>query len=452
MNNDQSNEKITGALESFLDETYDLNDLPGLAAGVYCGGLGLTFTGARGYADYLNRVPLHENDVFHCASVSKLFTSTAIMKLVEAGALRLDDRLAELLPDLRIADKRWETITLTQMLTHTSGLGDCADYHWNTPYYDDGALARYVYSDEVCQQPMIWEPGTGFRYSNVAYEILGHIVSVYSQRLRPQNVFGAQTAGTDSQITGGSDSQTADGSDSQATDGSDSQDTGTDSRLSYEDFIAEYCLGPADMSISTMKTYEREGWQSDTSNWPSDGDSLVQPGCGRLAMPHERGADRSIKAVKYYPYTRQHAPSSTLTSNVADLLKWGRAHLEGARADAGGNISGGNISGGNIYNSSEIYEKIWAPYAVVPNNGEEMGLGWFMRRQRVEITSDSSLTNKQQTREFKLCGHEGSDDGFRSSFWICPELDMVTVVLSNLSDAPVKKINKKLFGLISNTL
>ena len=52
---------------------------------------------------------------------------------------------------------------------------------------------------------------------------------------------------------------------------------------------------------------------------------------------------------------------------------------------------------------------------------------------------------------YQLLGHEGTDDGFRASFWICPELDLVTVVLSNLSGAPVKKINKKLFNTIADS-
>ena len=65
-----------------------------------------------------------------------------------------------------------------------------------------------------------------------------------------------------------------------------------------------------------------------------------------------------------------------------------------------------------------------------------MGIGWFMREQTVD------------GKTYKLLGHEGTDDGFRASFWICPELGLVTVVLSNLSGAPVKRINKKLFAAI----
>ncbi len=376
------NEVLTNNCNSFLDETMNLNDLPGLAIGVSIGNT--EFIGVRGYQDHAARTPLAEDDIFHCASVSKLFTSSAIMKLVEAGVLDLNAKLCDILPDLCIADSRYKEIRLWNMLTHTSGLGDVEDYHWYDFETDEDSLRRYVYeNDEVLAQPMLWEPQEArFRYSNIAYEILGEIVSEYSVHM-----------------------------------------PGAENSLSYEDFVTHHLLEPAGMTSSTMKTFERPGAPDFASN-------------EHMANPHEKKSDRSIGPVQYYPYTRQHAPSSTLTSNVRDLLRWGRAHLASARGDA---------STYSVYAPllrPETYRKIWRPYATVPNNGEQMGLGWFMREQTVN--SDDGTT-----RTYQLCGHEGTDDGFRASFWICPELDMVTVVLSNLSGAPVKRINKKLFDRIT---
>ena len=400
---ESNNMNLEERLGSFLDETFEYNDLPGLAVGVYCGGTSLV--GVRGYADYVERVALREDDIFHCASVSKLFTSSAIMRLVEAGVLDLDDRLVDLLPDLHIADNRCESIRLRHMLTHTSGIGDCYGYHWDTPLFGEDALENYVYSDEVCLQPMLWDPGTEFRYSNMAFEILGHIASVYSERM-----------------PGGAAASAAHG------------------RLSYEDVVARYCMEPAGMNVSTMKTFERDGWKSDTTEWVS---------VPSLAVPHRRDADRSITRVQYYPYNREHAPSSTLTASVADLLKWGRVHLNGSRGVDVGNRPMTEDSPSKtqrgIFADANLYKTIWQPYATVPNNGEKIGIGWFIRKQKVTDAASNS-------HEFTLYGHEGSDDGFRSSFWICPELDMVTVVLSNLSDAPVKRINKKLFTTIVSAI
>lgn len=381
-------ETLTKNCNAFLDETMNLNDLPGLAIGVSIGAAA-EFVGVRGYRDYAAHAPLSEADIFHCASVSKLFTSSAIMKLVEAGVLDLNARLCDILPGLHIADTRFEEIRLWNMLTHTSGLGDVEDYHWYDFETDDDSLRRYIYKhEEVLSQPMLWEPQeVRFRYSNIAYEILGQIVSEYSVHM------------PDAARTPGAVSAAA--------------------PLSYEDFIARYLLKPAGMTSSTMKTFERPGAPDFASN-------------EHMARPHEKKPDRSIGPVRFYPYTRQHAPSSTLTSNVWDLLQWGRAHLASARGDK------------TTLLRPETYRKIWHPYVTVPNNGEQMGLGWFMREQTV-------TANDGTERTYRLCGHEGTDDGFRASFWICPERDLVSVVLSNLSGAPVKRINKKLFDRIIRT-
>lgn len=387
-----TNETLSELLNTFLDNTMEQYDLPGLAIGISIGGIAdgeapCQFTGVRGYRNKETEVSLEPEDIFHCASVSKLFTSSAILKLIEGGALNLEDRLADLLPDLEIDDKRFLNIRLWNLLTHTSGLGDCDDYHWDTPEFDEDALKRYVYSDEVRLQPMRWEPqadpespanndrsDSKFSYSNPAYEILGHIVSEYSAAF--------------------SDEHSA-------------------VKLSFEDFVARYLMEPAGMSCSSMKTYEREGWASLSSEMPET-----------MVFPHEKGDDRSINLVTYYPYTRQHAPSSTLTSNPGDLLKWGRANIKSSRNAADAILS------------PDTYKQAWHEYATVPNNGEKIGLGWFMRKQKIE-TDDTK-------HEFTLLGHEGTDDGFRSSFWICPELDLVITVLCNLTGAPTKRICRHL--------
>jgi CubicO group peptidase (beta-lactamase class C family) len=77
---------------------------------------------------------------------------------------------------------------------------------------------------------------------------------------------------------------------------------------------------------------------------------------------------------------------------------------------------------------------VWESFCTVPNNGEKICLSWFSREQN----------------GFRLYGHEGADVGFRSSFWICPELDLFVILCCNLSGAPLKTIGKSIFQLISN--
>lgn len=357
----------------FLEEAMEYNDLPALAIGVTMGEE--EWIGAAGVRDVTTRDPLEPGDVFHCASVSKLFTSVAVMQLAQAGVIRLSDRLSDLLPDLRFADPRAQDIRIEQMLSHTSGLGDVEDYRWQEALTAESALSDYVHSDEVLGLPLLWAPGEGgFRYSNTAYEILGYLVAVKS-----------------AEYTGGG-------------------------HLSYEDFIERFLLKPAGMTDSTMFTPGRLGI--------GEGDDCpllteaIRSGGFRMAQPHAKATDRRIVPMKVYPYTRSHAPSSTLTSSAADLLKWARVHMDGL---------GG--TGGTILLPASGYDRIRQKRARVPNNGEEMGLGWFMREQN----------------GCRLFGHEGTDDGFRASLWICPERRIGIAVLSNLSGVPVKRLNKKLF-------
>lgn len=96
--------ELNKVCEDFLDKTMEMYDVPGVVVGLSVGDE-FTFAEARGFRNYETRSPLTADSIFHCASVSKLFTSMGIMKLVEEGRFDLDARLADLLPRLSIADK-----------------------------------------------------------------------------------------------------------------------------------------------------------------------------------------------------------------------------------------------------------------------------------------------------------------------------------------------------------
>lgn len=409
MNTDMNRERQEEICREFLKETMEYNDLPGLAVGVLRDGE--AWTGASGVRDVMTKDPLQAEDVFHCASVSKIFTAMSVMMLADRGILSLDDRLLDHLPGFVPADEGWREVRIRQMLSHTSGIGDVEDYHWEEARTGENALRDFVRSDGVRSMPLLWAPGEGgFSYSNIAYEILGHLVSLKSPA-----------------VTGGEE-------------------------LSYEDFVERFLMKPAGMTDSTMKTFARFGVAEDEKcplltdairrNNEAYADAKARAGEAGIsggtlswkpmALPHEKAEDRSIVPVKYYPYTRSHGPSSTLTSTVSDLLKWAKALMEDMGEDGAAGFSSetGEGSGKKMFLSPELWTEALREHAHVPNNGERMGLGFFMREQCGA----------------RLFGHEGTDDGFRASFWICPEHRAATVVLSNLSKAPVKKINKKLFS------
>jgi CubicO group peptidase (beta-lactamase class C family) len=89
----------------------------------------------------------------------------------------LDAPVTTYVPYFRLADPRYKTITVRQMLTHSSGMPDVEDYEWNKPQYDDDALSRYVKGLADQKLRLLFDPGTGMSYSNMAYEVLGDLVA-----------------------------------------------------------------------------------------------------------------------------------------------------------------------------------------------------------------------------------------------------------------------------------
>lgn len=343
---------IKEKLDEFLQKALINYDLPGLAAGVRIGAD--VYRNAVGCRDLIDQTPLLAEHIFHMASVTKLFVGTSILQLWEKGLIKLDGLLTDYLPWFEMKDERYREVTIRQLLSHTAGMPDVKDYHWDKPETDAGALERYVRSTEVKDAWLLWAPSEGrFAYSNIGYEILGTVIAAVSG-------------------------------------------------MSFEDYVRAHIFEPLGMADSTLLSFERGIYDQ---SGPDD----------NLCTPHEKNEDKKIVRSAHFPYNRAHGPSSTLTSNVIDLDTWGRAHLTQRLL------------------KKETYELVWEKQALVPNNGEHICLSWFCREQN----------------GFVLYGHEGTDDGFRASFWLCPELELSIAVCSNISGAPVKKISKQIFDIIT---
>jgi CubicO group peptidase (beta-lactamase class C family) len=165
-------------LEPILEKIVREGKIPGLAVGivedgelVYARGFGVMKLGDP-------TTPVTAQTLFHMASITKPFVATAVMQLVGQGKVDPDARVTRYLPYFRLKDTRFESITVRQMLTHTSGMPDVTDYRWDKPEYDDGALERYVRS--LSAEELRWQPGSKFAYSNMAYEVLGDLVAKVS--------------------------------------------------------------------------------------------------------------------------------------------------------------------------------------------------------------------------------------------------------------------------------
>jgi len=131
------------------------------------------FNKAYGLADKANNIPNKLDTKFNLGSMNKMFTSVAIAQLVQAGKLSYDSTLAKVLPEYpnkEVAAK----ITVHQLLTHTSGLGDFfkPEFFQNREKYRNPKDYFPVFATDALR----FEPGKSWSYSNAGFIVLGAIV------------------------------------------------------------------------------------------------------------------------------------------------------------------------------------------------------------------------------------------------------------------------------------
>lgn len=114
------------------------------------------------------------------ASIGKSFTGVAIAQWIDAGKLSLDDTVGKALPDYPDQVVR-DGVTIRQLLTHTSGLGDLYD-HPKWPILRTRIRSVPGYMELVVGRQLLSEPGAKYEYSNAGYILLGAIVEKLSGR------------------------------------------------------------------------------------------------------------------------------------------------------------------------------------------------------------------------------------------------------------------------------
>lgn len=159
-------------LDGFLPYALERGDIPGAVVVIVKDGQVLLQRGF-GYADVKERKPVDpETTLFRPGSVSKLFTWTAVMQLVEQGKLDLDADVNQYL-DFQIPPLDGAPVTLRNILTHTSGLEETARALIIT---DPKQLPTLAQSLKYWIPTRIFAPGTTPAYSNYATALAGYIV------------------------------------------------------------------------------------------------------------------------------------------------------------------------------------------------------------------------------------------------------------------------------------
>lgn len=307
----------------------DAFDVPGIAFGLIKNDT-IIYKGAHGVKSLDSNDPITSSFLFHMASVSKPFVATAIIQLVEKDKIDLKGKLIDYLPYFKMADNRYKDITIKQMLAHTSGIPNTSDYQWGKPQYDDGAAERYAREHKSLK--LDFTPGTKYKYSNPAFDILCDVIA---------------------KVSG----------------------------MTFEDYMKK-------------NIFELIGMKNSTFFKPDVPNELATVG-------HIIGDSLQMSVSEIYPYNRRHAGSSTLHSNVEDMLLWAQMYL-----------NKGTLNGKQIFNK-ESYNLLTT--INTPKNQRKVCLSWFPGK----------------IKGSPIYYHDGQDTGFNSFFGFMPEKKSAVVLMVN---------------------
>jgi CubicO group peptidase (beta-lactamase class C family) len=166
---------VAESLDRYLSARTSLGRFSG--AVLVAKGERILFRKGYGFADVAARKPYTPETRHAVASITKMFTSMAALKLKGAGKLKLDDSVCA---HLAACPDAWKPVTVQELMRHTSGIPDYEDpLELGSKAYlavmtQDGTSRRFV--EEAKKKPLDFPPGTKFRYSNTGYLVLAEVV------------------------------------------------------------------------------------------------------------------------------------------------------------------------------------------------------------------------------------------------------------------------------------
>lgn len=196
----------TTAVDALVKKEMEAHALPGVSVAItrgkdvlYVRGYGLDSTGAH----------ITEETPFRVASVSKSFTSLAVMQLVEEEKIGLDEPVKKYLPAFRTSDPRSDEITVRELLNQTSGMADRGFPEVSLP--QPSSLRGAV--EQLHSANLVAKPGTQWNYHNPNYQVAARLVEAVSEEpfdeYLKHHVFGP--LGMDRSTTTAKDDQHAPG-------------------------------------------------------------------------------------------------------------------------------------------------------------------------------------------------------------------------------------------------
>lgn len=169
------NQAIISNYEELTDTLVSNNKVPGLIVGVWAPDRNLTWIKAKGKANMASGDLMKDYYHFRIGSITKTFTYTVLLQLVDEKLLSLEDKLSKYFPSFPNADN----VTIRMICNHTSGI-----YNYNTSsIFSDQMIANPLkvwdpqeFLDIAKDQPYYFSPGKGYEYSNTNTIMAGMIV------------------------------------------------------------------------------------------------------------------------------------------------------------------------------------------------------------------------------------------------------------------------------------
>lgn len=174
-------------IDAWIDAQREYEKIPAITVGIVKN-QEVIWTKGYGVADVKKNVPATPQTIFSICSISKLFTSVAIMQLYDAGKLRLDDEVSKLLPAYNLEQQFPDSgpITVRGLLTHSAGLPRESDYpYWSNPEFAFPEQ-KQIYG-KLGDQQTLYPASKYFQYSNLGMTLLGEIVEKVSGK--PYDVY-----------------------------------------------------------------------------------------------------------------------------------------------------------------------------------------------------------------------------------------------------------------------
>ncbi len=178
-----TNQTQTQALAELKTDLYRLRDdydVPAMAV-IIVSPDNVLLTDISGLADRKSARPATSETIFRIGSITKMFTSLAMLILQQQGQLDLDMKLAEISPDISLKNNWREThpVRIAHLLEHTAGLLDLSkdEFDQNTPMPLEQALA-WKEADRITQ----WPPGEHYSYTNVGAGLASYVIEKTSKQ------------------------------------------------------------------------------------------------------------------------------------------------------------------------------------------------------------------------------------------------------------------------------